>query len=108
MRFEVEVGKVDRFTFSVGPDVQRASMEIPWLYVMDVALQYDESSKAFSIGTVAVDAQPGILFPPNAALEFECVRHNGALVAELAKIPATRSDALTTGIQQYAEFLRPR
>jgi hypothetical protein len=107
MRYVLEPGKVNRFTFSIGPAVQRDANEGgPWLYAVDGSLRIDEMPKLAKLGTVAIVAQPHMLIQrPDPGFDASCLTYNQSLMARLAKIDAIRSTELTQAIKEWTSYV---
>lgn len=57
--FTVAKGAVDRLTFTIGPQDQSLSSSNPWVYVVEVSLQYGDGNAPLQVGTAALLSRPG-------------------------------------------------
>jgi hypothetical protein len=57
--FEVEAGRVDRMSISLGPEEQSISSAVPWVYAAEISLRYNGGDETVKVGSGAVLARPG-------------------------------------------------
>ncbi|MGY1724758.1 hypothetical protein [Blastococcus sp. SYSU DS0533] len=106
--YEVAARDVDRMTLTVGPEEQSVSSKVPWVYVVEVALRYDEA-KVLSAGTAALLARPGEgMEHLNVGIEigdWDCIEANKSILDAAFDYPASRSAELEELTLAFTEAL---
>lgn len=96
--YKVEAHSIDRLTFTLGPETQTFSANIPWIYVVQVAAEYDDGSGPLQLGTAAFLARPdGGQAQLQAAIDsgqYDCIAANASFINDAYRIPAARSKDL--------------
>jgi len=96
--YQVEAGKVDRLTFSVGPDRESLSSVEVWVYVVDLELEFDGPSSPLRVGPVALISRSGggakQLDSAIAKGYFECAEGNLSIFKDAVGLANTNSAEL--------------
>ncbi|MFF5081531.1 hypothetical protein ACFY36_31165 [Actinoplanes sp. NPDC000266] len=107
--FEVEPHDVERFTLTIGPDVDHPASGGAALYVADISLEVDSLDDPVAVGPAAWVTQSGDGYANvdrmlGGGHDEECLRENSRTVARFGGIEAKRSEEAAALIRRWGNL----